>query len=39
MERREHSSTEFLSAEPHSNLGEEACRRPVMDANAQEAGR
>lgn len=33
-EREKHSTTTLLSAEPHTNPGEEACRRPVMEANA-----
>lgn len=33
-EREKHSTTMLLSAEPHTNRGEEACRRPVMEANA-----
>jgi len=32
-------STVFLSAEPHTNPGEEACRRPVMEAYRKQAGK
>lgn len=33
-ERETHSTTTLLSAKPHTDPGEEACGRPVMEANA-----
>lgn len=32
------NNTVSLSAEPHTNPGEEACRRPVMAAHRKQAG-
>lgn len=34
----EKNNTVSLSAEPHTNPGEEACRRPVMKAYRKQAG-
>lgn len=34
MRERKHGANMLLSAEPHANPGEEARRRPVMEANA-----
>lgn len=35
---RKNSTKVLLSAEPHTNPGEEACRRPVIEVYRKQAG-